>query len=92
MDDHDIIPCFWFNGCAEQAVDFYLSIFPNGEIISQTFHGKDAPLGPGTPMSILFCMQGLNDKGCTYIQEFSRQLLIVVGKTSLDATFRRGGR
>ena len=28
----DPTPCLWFDGQAEQAVDFYLSIFPNSRV------------------------------------------------------------
>ncbi|HEY0221836.1 VOC family protein [Lactovum miscens] len=27
-----IIPCLWFDECAEQAMNYYLSVFPNSEI------------------------------------------------------------
>lgn len=30
-----IYPCFWFNGNAQKAAEYYCSIFPNAEIVSE---------------------------------------------------------
>ena len=35
------IPCLWFDGQAEQAAEFYTSVFPNSEIVSVTRPGPD---------------------------------------------------
>ncbi|HRZ66173.1 MAG TPA: VOC family protein, partial [Spirochaetia bacterium] len=29
-----IVPCLWFNNTAKEAVDFYLSVFKDGRILS----------------------------------------------------------
>ena len=31
-------PCLWFNNCAQEAVDYYLSIFKNGKILSIDYY------------------------------------------------------
>ncbi len=47
-----ITPCLWFDGNAEDAVDFYLSIFPEGRII-------DTMAGPnGKPLTLTFHLLG----------------------------------
>ena len=57
-----ITPCLWFDDQAEQAANFYLSIFPHSKILSvsrygeagQEFHGKP----PGTVMTVAFELDG----------------------------------
>lgn len=57
-----ITPCLWFDDQAEQAVAFYLSVFPNSRILSiarygeagHEFHGK----APGSVMTLLFELDG----------------------------------
>lgn len=36
-----IIPNLWFDGNAQEAVDFYVSIFPNSRIISTEYYPKE---------------------------------------------------
>jgi predicted 3-demethylubiquinone-9 3-methyltransferase (glyoxalase superfamily) len=45
-----IRPCLWFDGNAEEAVKFYMSIFENAQILDEMRHG-DA--GPGRKGSVL---------------------------------------
>jgi predicted 3-demethylubiquinone-9 3-methyltransferase (glyoxalase superfamily) len=45
-----ITPCLWFDGNAEEAVQFYLSVFPGGRVIDIA-HYSDA--GPGKPGSVM---------------------------------------
>lgn len=35
-----ITPNLWFNGNAKEAVDYYVSVFPDGKIISTTYYPK----------------------------------------------------
>lgn len=35
-----IVANLWFDGTAEEAVDYYLSVFPNGKILNKTFYPK----------------------------------------------------
>ncbi|MDH3294788.1 MAG: VOC family protein, partial [Acidimicrobiia bacterium] len=41
-----IAPHLWFDNDAAEAVAFYLSVFPHGEIISDVVFGSDGE-GPG---------------------------------------------
>jgi predicted 3-demethylubiquinone-9 3-methyltransferase (glyoxalase superfamily) len=57
-----ITPCLWFDDQAEQAVEFYLSIFANSRIVSlsrygeagQEVHGRP----PGSVMAVAFELDG----------------------------------
>lgn len=40
-----IVANLWFNKTAEEAVDFYLSVFPDGKILSKTRYPKSADEG-----------------------------------------------
>lgn len=53
----------WFKGNAEEAIDFYLSVFPNGKIISTTYYPKEGLLDfqkdfAGKVLTIHFEMMG----------------------------------
>lgn len=39
-----ITPNLWFKGNAKEAVDFYLSVFPDGKIISTSYYPQDGLL------------------------------------------------
>ncbi len=41
---HKITPNLWFKGKAEEAVNFYLSIFPSGKIISTSYYPHEGLL------------------------------------------------
>lgn len=57
-----IAPCLWFDDQAEQAVELYLSVFPNSRITGtarygeagREFHGK----APGSVMTVAFELDG----------------------------------
>jgi predicted 3-demethylubiquinone-9 3-methyltransferase (glyoxalase superfamily) len=52
-----ITPFLWFDDNAEEAIDFYTSVFKNSKIVSITRHGE-AGLGPkGAVMSATFQLQ-----------------------------------
>lgn len=40
-----IVANLWFNGNAEEAVDFYLSVFPDGKILTKTYYPKTTDEG-----------------------------------------------
>ncbi len=50
--------CLWFDGNADQAVDFYLSIFKDAKRTSQSTYGKDMPMEEGTTLTIEFELLG----------------------------------
>ena len=55
-----ITPFLWFDGNAEEAVQFYLSVFKEGKIISTAHYPEGSPgeNQPGTVMTIAFELNG----------------------------------
>jgi predicted 3-demethylubiquinone-9 3-methyltransferase (glyoxalase superfamily) len=53
-----ITPFLWFDDQAEQAVDFYLSVFPNSRICQVARHGEAGPGPAGSVMTIQFELDG----------------------------------
>ncbi|HEV2214201.1 MAG TPA: VOC family protein [Terracidiphilus sp.] len=55
-----ISPFLWFDTNAEEAVNFYLSIFPNSRILNRVVRSFSDPSGPaGTVLLIAFELDGL---------------------------------
>jgi predicted 3-demethylubiquinone-9 3-methyltransferase (glyoxalase superfamily) len=58
-----IAPCLWFDGRAEDAANFYISVFPNSKVTAVTryteagkeFHGKE----PGSVLLVAFELDGV---------------------------------
>ncbi|MFJ3957034.1 VOC family protein [Arthrobacter sp. NPDC090010] len=60
-----ITNCLWFNGQAEAAAEFYVSVFPNSSISAVSRYGEGAPFPSGTALTVEFQLndapfQGLN--------------------------------
>ena len=53
-----IYPMLWFDNQAEEAANFYVSIFPNSEVGSVTHYGPAGPLAAGTVMTVDFELDG----------------------------------
>lgn len=53
-----ITPFLWFNDNAEEAVNYYCSIFKNSRIIEVTRYEEGAPFPKGTVMTVSFCLDG----------------------------------
>ena len=54
-----IAPCLWFDGQAEEAANFYISIFKNSKITAISRYGEGSPGGgPGTVMVVKFELDG----------------------------------
>lgn len=57
-----LTPCLWFDGQAEEAADFYVSVFPNSRVtqvarygeVGREVHGKT----PGSVMTVAFELDG----------------------------------
>ena len=49
-----ITPYLWFNGNAEEAVEFYTSVFPDSRVTKVARWGDGGPGAQGTVMSIAF--------------------------------------
>ena len=53
-----ITPFLWFDGKAEEAMNFYVSIFKNSKIVNVTRYGEAGPGPKGTVMSATFQLDG----------------------------------
>jgi predicted 3-demethylubiquinone-9 3-methyltransferase (glyoxalase superfamily) len=53
-----ITPCLWFDGNAEQAARFYVSIFKNSKIKTMTHYTKVGPMPEGTVLTVIFTLEG----------------------------------
>lgn len=53
-----ITPFLWFNGNAEEAMNFYISIFKNSKITGVTRYGETGPGPKGTVMVVIFQLEG----------------------------------
>ena len=53
-----ITPFLWFDNQAEEAVNFYVSIFKNSKIVSLTRYGETGPGPKGQVMSVNFELDG----------------------------------
>jgi predicted 3-demethylubiquinone-9 3-methyltransferase (glyoxalase superfamily) len=53
-----IVPFLWFDSNAEEAVNFYISVFKNSKILSITRYGDAGPGPKGTVMTMNFQLEG----------------------------------
>ena len=53
-----ITPFLWFNGQAEEAMQFYTSVFPDARVGSVTRYGDAGPGPKGSVMSCTFELEG----------------------------------
>ena len=56
--NHKIIPHLWFNNNAEEAVNYYVSLFANSRITNIARYGDAGPGPKGSVMSIGFVLNG----------------------------------
>lgn len=54
----NLVPCLWFENNAEEAVNFYTSVFKDGRILQTTRYDKTGPLEEGTVLTISFIING----------------------------------
>ncbi len=66
-----IAPCLWFDGQAEEAVDFYVSVFPNAKKLHVDRLGDDGP-DPAAPVVFIeFQLNGQSFQAVNGGPEFS---------------------
>jgi len=53
-----IYPCLWFDNQAEEAMHFYVSVFPNSKAGYVSRYGKNMPAPEGTAMTAEFELNG----------------------------------
>ncbi|WP_131768065.1 VOC family protein [Candidatus Protofrankia californiensis] len=51
-------PCLWFDTQAEEAAQFYTSIFPSSTIVDVTHYGPGAPRPESMVMTVTFVLDG----------------------------------
>jgi predicted 3-demethylubiquinone-9 3-methyltransferase (glyoxalase superfamily) len=55
-----ITPFLWFDGQAEEAANFYVSIFPNSKVCATSRYGEAGPGPKGSVMTVAFDLDGLS--------------------------------
>jgi predicted 3-demethylubiquinone-9 3-methyltransferase (glyoxalase superfamily) len=55
---HKITPLLWFDGQAENAMNFYVSIFKNAKVVGLTRYGEAGPGPSGSVMTASFELDG----------------------------------
>ena len=53
-----ITPCLWFDNQAEEAVQFYSSVFKNARVLDVMRHGEAGPGAPGSVLTVTFEVDG----------------------------------
>ena len=53
-----IVPNLWFDTEAEQAAEFYTSVFPDSKILDVARYGEAGPRPEGTVMTVSFELEG----------------------------------
>jgi predicted 3-demethylubiquinone-9 3-methyltransferase (glyoxalase superfamily) len=53
-----VATCLWFNGEAEEAANFYVSLFPDGRVITISRYGPGAHFPEGTALLVQFSLAG----------------------------------
>lgn len=53
-----ITPFLWFDGRAEEAADYYVSIFKNAKVTNISRYTENSPGEPGTAMTVEFELDG----------------------------------
>jgi len=53
-----IMPCLWFDGQAEEAAKFYVSVFPSGRVLETVHWGKTGPGKEGAVLTVRFEIEG----------------------------------
>jgi predicted 3-demethylubiquinone-9 3-methyltransferase (glyoxalase superfamily) len=89
-----IIPNLWFNGNAEEAVEFYTSVFPNSKVIATAYYPNSAEEGladfqldlAGKVLTIDFELEGMRLTAINAGPEFTFSEAISLSITCQDQT------
>lgn len=66
-----ISPFLWFDTQAEEAAEFYVSVFKNSEILGVSRYGEGAPRPAGSAISVSFVLDGLEFQALNGGPEFN---------------------
>lgn len=53
-----IVPNLWFDGNAEEAAEFYISVFKEGRVLFKALYPENSPGPAGTVMTVEFELRG----------------------------------
>lgn len=53
-----ISPCLWFDGKAEEATNFYCSVFKNSKVVNTMRYGDAGPGPKGSVLAVTFELEG----------------------------------
>lgn len=70
MSIQKITPFLWFDQQAEEAANFYVSIFPHSKIVRMTHYGEAGPGPDGSVMTVEFQLEGQSFVGLNGGPEF----------------------
>jgi predicted 3-demethylubiquinone-9 3-methyltransferase (glyoxalase superfamily) len=65
-----ITPCLWFDGRAEEAMEFYTSVFKGSKVGKIARYGEAGPGKPGSVMTVTFEIEGEEFMGLNGGPEF----------------------
>jgi predicted 3-demethylubiquinone-9 3-methyltransferase (glyoxalase superfamily) len=63
MQVQKITPFLWFDNNAEEAMNFYVSVFKNSQVLDINHSGKAGPGDEGTVMTVYFELDGVRFVG-----------------------------
>ncbi len=96
MQVQKITPFLWFDNNAEEAMNFYVSIFKNSKVLNINHSGKAGPGEDGTVMTVHFELDGMRFVGLNGGPMFTfsdvkmrlakRQIRALLANRSLDST------
>ncbi|MEZ2372525.1 VOC family protein [Arthrobacter sp. RCC_34] len=66
-----ITNCLWFDGQAEEAAEFYVSVFPESSVTAVSRYGEGAPFPAGTALTVEFQLNGTPYQGLNGGPQFS---------------------
>lgn len=55
----ELSTCLWFDGRAEEAMNFYVSVFKEAKVLGISRYGGNAPLPAGTVLTATFEINGM---------------------------------
>lgn len=86
-----ITPCLWFNGNAEDAASFYVTLLPNSRIDRIFRSPADTPSGPaGSVLTVEFTLAGMQYVGLNGGPEFKStkqypfRSIVTISRRSID--------
>jgi predicted 3-demethylubiquinone-9 3-methyltransferase (glyoxalase superfamily) len=91
-----ITTCLWFDNNAEEAINFYLSVFRNGKLLSVTRNGDQGPGPKGSLLAATFRIEGqeisvINGGPTFQLSEAVSLVVKCANQTEVDALWDKLG-